>query len=472
MPAYDAVIVGSGPNGLAAAIVMAQAGRSVLIREARETPGGGAASAELTLPGFVHDPFSAIHPLAAGSPFFTSLPLESHGLQWVHPPAALAHPFDDGTAALLHGSVQDTAADLGADAEAYVELLGPFTEEWERLGTDVLAPLRFPRNPLLLARFGLRAFRSAEGLANRVFTGDAARALFTGVAAHAAVPLDRAATAAFGLVLMIAGHAVGWPMPRGGTAGIAEALVSHLRTLGGKIETRAPVRSLRDLPPSRAVFFDVTPRQLLEIMGDRLPSRYRRKLQSYRYGPGVFKIDWALAEPIPWRAPECARALTLHLGGSTAEIARSESESWNGTPPARPYMILTQPTRFDPTRAPAGKHTAWAYCHVPNGSTADMTGRMEAQIERFAPGFSDLVLARHTMGPAQLQARNPNLVGGDINGGAADLGQLFFRPAPRRDPYSIPLPGHYLCSASTPPGGGVHGMCGYHAAQAALRDGY
>lgn len=468
----DVVVVGAGPNGMAAAIEMAAAGRRVLVLEEQEVAGGGLRTAEATLPGFHHDLFSAVHPLAAGSPFFRRLPLAAHGLEWIEPPAALAHPLDDGRVPLLERSLDATAGTLGADGDAYRALVAPFSARWDALVPDVLAPLGIPRHPLLMARFGLQAFRSAEGLARGVFREDPARALLAGISGHAAVPLDRAATAAFALVLLAACHAVGWPIPRGGSGSLARALLAHLESLGGEVRTGRPVRSLADLPPARAVFFDLTPRQLLRVLGDRLSGRYRRALERFRYGQGVFKVDWALSEPIPWRAAECRRAGTLHLGGTLDDVARAERDSWEGGVPERPLLIAAQPSLFDPTRAPQGRHTAWAYCHVPNGCEVDMTETIEGQIERYAPGFGDVVMARSAMGPAGLEARNANLVGGDINGGAALLGQLFFRPTFRLRPYRIPLPGMYLCSASTPPGGGVHGMCGYHAARLALGDGY
>ncbi len=467
----DAVVIGAGPNGLAAAITLAQAGCAVLVLEAAGTPGGGLRSAELTRPGFIHDVCSAIHPLGLGSPFFRGLPLAGYGLDWIHPPAPLAHPFDDGTAAVLERSVTATAATLGRDGPAYERLLGPLAADWKRLAVDLLGPLPLPpRHPLALARFGLRAIRSAAGLARSRFAEEPARALLAGMAAHSMLPLTRPVSAAFGLVLGLLGHAVGWPMPRGGAQRLADALVAHLRALGGEIETGRPVTSLAQLPPCRLVLADVTPRQLLALAGERLPPGYRRQLERYRYGPGVFKLDYALDGPIPWRAVACGRAGTVHLGGPLAQIAASEQAVWQGRPPERPFVLLAQPSLFDPGRAPAGGHTLWAYCHVPPGCAEDMSGRIEAQIERFAPGFKERILARHSLGPAGLEAYNANYVGGDINGGVQDIGQLFTRPVLRLRPYATPLAGLYLCSASTPPGGGVHGMCGYHAARAALRE--
>lgn len=469
---HDAVVVGSGPNGLSAAVALARAGRSVLVLEARDEVGGGASSAALTLPGFVHDPFSAVHPLGVGSPFFRSLPLREHGLEWVHPDVPLAHPFDHAPSAVLERSVEATVASLGEDAERYQTFAETFLDDWEALFEEALAPLHVPRHPILLAHFGRKALQSADGLARRTFRGNAARSLFAGIAAHATLPLTRLCTAAFGLVLQIAGHAVGWPVPREGSGSITKALASLLRSHGGEIRTGVRVRTLADIPAARSVFFNVTPAQLLRIAGDRLPATYRKRLTRYRYGPGVFKVDWALSEPIPWSDPQCRRAGTVHLGGTIDDISRSTAETWNGRPAARPYVLLAQPSLFDPTRAPAGRHVGWAYCHVPNGSGVDMTERIEHEVERHAPGFRDVILARHAMGPAELERRNPNLVGGDINGGAAVLSQLFFRPVVKWRPHRIPVPGFYLCSASTPPGGGVHGLGGWFAAETAFDDGY
>ena len=468
---YDAVVVGSGPNGLAAAIELARAGRSVLVREAAEAVGGGLRSGELTLPGFVHDLCSAIHPMAAASPFFRTIPLSEHGLEWIEPPAPLAHPLENGRAAVLHRSVEETAAGLGVDEASYRGLFGPLAASWGELESALLGPLvRVPQHPLALARFGLSALQPADSFARRRFKGEPARALFAGLAGHSLLPLESIGSASFGLVLGTTGHAVGWPLPRGGSQRIADALAAYLRSLGGEVQTGAPVESLDELS-APTVLCDVTPRQLLRLAGDRLPPRYRRRLERFRYGPGVFKLDWALSGPIPWTAPVCAQAGTVHLGGTLEEIVASEQAPARGETSERPYVLLAQPTLFDASRAPEGKHTAWAYCHVPNGSTVDMTEAIEDQVERFAPGFRERVLARSALAPADLERRNPNLVGGDIGGGSNELRQLAARPVLRRVPYATPLDGVYLCSASTPPGGGVHGMCGYLAAHAALGTG-
>ena len=468
---YDAIVVGGGPNGLAAAITLARAGQSVLVVEAKETVGGGTRSAQLTLPGYVHDVCAAIHPLGVGSPFFRSLPLHKYGLTWIEPPALLAHPLDDGTAVLLHRSLRATARGLGPDGGAYRRLMQPLVRNWKALEGAILGPLRLAilRHPLLLARFGLPALLPARLLANVVFKGVRARALFAGIAAHSMLPLGRAPSAAAGLQLALLAHAVGWPLARGGSQAIADALARYLGALGGEIITGVPVGLLRDLPASRAVLLDVTPAQLTRIASEELPGNYTRRLRRYRYGPGVFKADYALSDPVPWRAVECLRAATIHLGGTLEEISEGERAVWQGEHPERPFVLAAQQSLFDPTRAPKGRHTLWAYCHVPNGSTFDMTERIEAQIERFAPGFRDRILARHVMGPVQIERYNPNYVGGDINGGVQDLGQLFTRPLPQLVPYRTANPRIFLCSSSTPPGGGVHGMCGYFAARAALR---
>ena len=465
---YDAVVVGSGPNGLAAAVELARNGRSVAVLEAEDTIGGGTRSAQLTLPGFVHDVGSAIHPLGYASPFFSTLPLDEHGLEWVHPPAPLAHPFDDGTAAVLERSVEETGETLGTDAAAYRRFMEPIARDFDRIIDSLLGPPRLPRHPFALARFGLRALRSARGLAEDLFEGEKARGLFAGNAAHSFLPMEQAPSAAFGLVLSTVGHAAGWPFSKGGSQKIADALVSYLRSLGGEVYAGTRVRSVEEVPRTRAVLFDVTPRQLLEISGHRFTGRYRRALERYRYGPGVFKVDFALEGPIPWEAERCGRAGTVHVGGTLGEISAGEAAVSRGEHPERPFVLLAQQSLFDDTRAPEGKHTVWAYCHVPNGSTVNMTECIEKQIECYAPGFRDRILAKSTMGPADLQRINANHVGGDINGGLQDLRQLFTRPVVRLTPYSTPAGGLYLCSSSTPPGGGVHGMCGFFAARAAL----
>ena len=464
----DAVVVGSGPNGLAAAILLARTGLRTVIREAAPDVGGGLRSEALTLPGFTHDVCSAVLPFAVSSPCFRSLPLHDFGLDWVQPPAALAHPLDDGTAAVLERSLDATAAGLGTGGRSWRGLLAPFVEAWDHLAEDVLAPpLHVPRHPLLLARFGLRALQPATLLA-RGLHGTAARALFAGCAAHSFLPLESPGTGAFGILLAAAGHAVGWPIVRGGSQRLADALAGHFRSLGGEIRTDAAVCRLDETHPARVVMLDVGPDQLIRIAGDRLPPGYRRALQRYRYGAAAFKLDWALDGPVPWTAPECARAATVHLGGTLEEIAAAEAAPGRGEVHEHPFVLFVQPTLFDAARAPPGRHTAWAYCHVPNGCTLDVTDRIERQVERFAPGFRELILARSVMPPAELERRNANLVGGDISGGATKLRQVFARPVARPSPYRTPIRGVYLCSASTPPGGGVHGMAGYYAARAAL----
>jgi phytoene dehydrogenase-like protein len=466
----DAAVIGSGPNGLAAAIRLAQAGKSVTVFEAEDTIGGGTRSAELTLPGFINDVCSAVHPLAAGSAFFRTLPLARYGLDYVQPPFPAAHPLDD-TTAVTRRSVADTAAGLGPDGAAYARIMGRLVRNADFLMGQFFAPLRPSRQWVthapLLTWFGLMAIQSAVRLAKRTFKQAPARALISGHAAHAIQPLENLSTAGYGLMLAVSAHAYGWPVARGGSQKIADALSGHLKALGGAITTGRRIDSMGDLPPARAYLFDVTPRQLLAIAGDTLPPGYRRQLSNFRYGPGVFKLDWALDGPIPWRDPQCLEAGTIHLGGTLEEIAASEAAVGRGQVSDAPFVLLAQASLIDDTRAPAGKHTVWAYCHVPNGSTVDCTDRIEAQIERFAPGFKNRILARHVTTPAALEQHNANCVGGDINGGSADLRQWFLRPTWRR--YATPNRQIYICSASTPPTGGVHGLCGYFGAQVALR---
>ncbi len=467
--APDAVVVGSGPNGLAAAITLARAGLSVTVFEQSTTIGGGTRTEELTLPGFLHDVCSAIHPLGLASPFFLSLPLDAHGLEWVHPEVQLGHPLPDGKAALLHRDLEETSGALGIDREAYRRLMAPLVSKWPVLAPDLLAPFHFPRHPLSMARFGLKALLPATLLGRLTFKTPAARALFAGMAAHSFLPLESPLSAAFGLILGALGHVAGWPLARGGSRTIGCAMASYLRSLGGEIVTGHRVASLGELPPARVTLLDVTPRQLDALGASSLPEWYRRKLRRYRYGPGVFKIDWALGGPIPWRSEGCRRAATVHVGGTAEEISRGEREVWRGAHPERPFVLLAQPSVADGTRAPAGKHVGWAYCHVPSGSTFDMAGRIEAQVERFAPGFRDLIVGRHTRNCVEYERYNPNLIGGDIVGGLQDLRQFMIRPT-LLAPYRTPVEGLYLCSSGTPPGGGVHGMCGYHAATLALKE--
>jgi phytoene dehydrogenase-like protein len=467
--AQRAIVVGSGPNGLAAAIVLAQAGCAVSVLEAAETPGGGVRSAELTLPGFIHDHCAAVFPLTRLSPFFRSLPLEQFGLEWVYSPVECAHPFDDAPAALAFRSVDETAAALGEDGPAYRNLYGYYVENFERMVDDLLGPLPLPpRSPLLLARFGLHALQPASWLARR-FSGPRASGLLAGMAGHAILPLEKIGTGAYALMITVSAHAVGWPIPRGGAQKLTEALTGLLRSLGGEVVTGERVRSLKELPSGGPILLDVAPRQFIRIAGNSMPSGYRRQLEKFRYGPGVFKADFALDGPVPWRDPACAQTMTLHLGSAFAEIAAAERQVAQGIHPEHPYVLVSQPSLFDPTRAPQGRHTLWAYCHVPNGSTVDMTENIIAQIERYAPGFRQAILAVSTCNAQQMEVYNPNYVGGDIIAGAQDLAQHFTRPLPALSPYTTPIKNVYLCSSSTPPGGGVHGMCGYHAARAALR---
>lgn len=467
----DAVVVGSGPNGLAAAITLVRAGCSVRVLEANATIGGGARSTALTLPGFVHDLCSAIHPLALGSPLFRTLPLAGCGLDWVQPQIALAHPLDDGSAVALHQSISETRESLGADGRGWDRLMHPFVRDWGKLSVEFLQPmLHWPRHPFALARFGLAALAPASRLAHAHFGEQRARALFAGLAAHSFLPLEAPASAAFGLVLGAAGHAVGWPVPRGGAQSISDALAAYLREHGGEIQTGCQIENLAQVKDARAILFDTTGWQFARLAAAQLPARYRRRLERFRHAPGVFKIDYALSAPVPWRAAECRVAGTVHIGGTLKEIAKSEAEVAQGRHPERPFVLVAQQSLCDETRAPRNQQTLWAYCHVPHGSDRDMTQAIEQQIERFAPGFRDCVLARHTAGPSDLERSNPNLIGGDINGGAADLWQLIARPIVSPAPYRTPIRGVYLCSSSTPPGGGVHGMCGYHAARTALRD--
>ena len=464
----NAVVVGSGPNGLAAAITIAQTGRKVIVFEAEPVIGGGVRSAELTLPGFIHDVCSAVHPMAVTSPFFRTLPLAAHGLEWVEPDVHLAHPLDDGRSAAVYRSIPRTVAELGADSAGYQRTIGSVVDAWPKIERSVLGPFCIPHHPFALARFGLKALQPAETLARRAFDRVETRALFAGIAAHGILPLDRRPTAGFALVLGAMAHIGGWMLPRGGAQRLTDALASHLRSLGGEIVASSPIESIDDLPPANAILCDVSPRPLLRMAGHRFPASYRRALERYRYGPGVFKVDWALDAPIPWRSAVCARAGTVHVGGTLEEIARAEREIWQGRPADQPFVLLAQPTVVDATRAPHGRHTAWAYCHVPHASTADMLPRIEQQIERFAPGFRDRVLTRHVTTTADVERHNRNLVGGDIGAGVSDLAQLFTRPTWHT--YSTPVRGLYLCSASTPPGVGVHGMCGYFAARRALSE--
>jgi len=469
MTDYDAIVVGAGPNGLAAAIVLAQAGCSVLLVEASDTIGGGTRTKELTLAGYKHDVCSAIHPLGVASPFLSQLPLADYGLEWIFPQASAAHPLDNGDAVMVFQDIERTASELGADEMLYTRIIGGLSGRYAGLLADYLAPLGIPQHPISFSLFGLMALMPASLFARGVFREERTRAMFAGMAAHSIQPLERPATAAFGLMLLMLAHAVGWAMAKGGSHQITLAMGKYFESLGGEITTDYHVTNLKALPSAKKILFDVTPHQLIAIAGDSLPAAYRNRLKKYRYGPGVFKIDYALSEPAPWANPRLRAAATVHLGNTLAEIALSERQCTTGIHAAKPYVLYVQPSQFDATRAPAGKHTAWAYCHVPHGSSQDMTAAIEGQIERYAPGFRDCVLARHTMTATHMESYNPNYIGGDINGGVQDLRQLFTRPVMRWSPYTTPNPAILLCSSSTPPGGGVHGMCGYHAAQAALK---
>ena len=466
---YDSIIVGSGPNGLAAAITMQQAGLSVLLVEGHKTIGGGMRSAELTLPGFVHDICSAVHPLAVGSPFFKTLPLEQFGLKFIYPEIAAAHPFIDGQTAALYQSVKRTAQTLCEDSLAYQKLLNPFVLEWQKLSKELLAPFHFPKYPLKMARFGIQALPSATKQAKH-FQTEKAKGLWAGMAAHSMQPLTNLTSSAVALTLLITGHTTGWPIPQGGSQAIADALADYFVSLGGTIKTNFYVQALHQLPSAHAVLFDVTPKQLLQIAGQSFSHFYKWQLKRYRYGMGVFKIDWALDEPIPFTSPECQKAGTIHLGNTLEEIIFSEQMTNEGKYSEKPFVLMAQQSLFDQTRVPEGKQTAWAYCHVPHGSEKDMTHIIEKQIERFAPGFKDLILKRHTFNSRQIESYNPNYIGGDINGGLMDIRQLFTRPALRKSPYKTSAKGIYICSSATPPGGGVHGMSGYYAAKKAMKD--
>jgi phytoene dehydrogenase-like protein len=463
------VIVGAGPNGLSAAITLGRRFKAVLLLEAAKTIGGGVRSAALTLPGFIHDVCSTVQPLSLASPFFRQLELQQSGLEWIQPEIPLAHPFEDGSALFLHRSLEVTADAMGADGKAYKRLLQPFVDHEKLLFADILQPLHFPENPLLMTRFALPALRSLRGLSETKFKSDRTRALFAGLAAHAMIPLEQTATAAFGMILATLAHTVGWPIIKGGSQKLADALADCFQNSGGEIITGQPIASASDLPKAAFYFFDVTPRQLINISGLGLSDGYRKRLTGFRYGPGVCKMDWALKEPIPWKADICRKAGTVHLGDSLGEIAASIRDVHAGNMSSSPYVILAQQSLFDPSRAPAGGHTAWAYCHVPHGSATDVSALIENKIERYAPGFREVILAKSVLSAAAMEQYNPNYVGGDINGGLQDLSQLYSRPIASLNPYRTSAKNIYLCSSSTPPGGGVHGLCGYFAAKSACK---
>lgn len=468
MPDHDALIIGSGPNGLAAAIHLARSGWKVKVIEGADTIGGGTRTKELTLPGFLHDVCSAVHPMGIASPFMRSLELEKHGLRWLQPDVPLAHPLEDGRAAVLYRSLEETCTALGKDAGIYRRYWAPLVKRADDLYGDLLQPAGLPKHPITMTRFGIGAMMPARVLAS-VFDTEEGKALFAGNAAHSIMPLEKPFTSAIGLVLQISAHAVGWPIPEGGSQRITETMAAILRGLGSEIECGRMVQSLDELPPSKAVLFDISPRNLARICGEALPERYRRKLNAYRHGPGVFKVDYALNAPIPWRNESCRQAGTVHVGGTIEEISASERDAWFGKHSATPFVLVAQPTIHDPSRAPAGKHIAWAYCHVPSSSTTDMLDTINRQIERFAPGFRDCILTQHTMNSVEMEAYNANYVGGDVIGGVTDWRQLFTRPVGLLNPYATPNPRVFICSASTPPGGGVHGMCGFHAARCVMK---
>ncbi|WP_373522902.1 phytoene desaturase family protein [Aquiflexum sp.] len=467
---YDAIVVGSGPNGLAAAIRMQQKGLAVLLIEGADTVGGGMRTKELTLPGFLHDVCSAIHPLAVSSPFLKTLPLDKFGLEWMEPEVLAAHPFDNGTAAYLYRSIDDTAVELGRDEKAYRDLIQPIVRDWENLAVDFLGPMRIPKHPISMAKFGIKALRSANGLARSDFKTEKAKGLWAGMAAHSIQPLDKLTTSAVALVLLASGHHRSWPIPKMGSQSIANAMSAFFKSLGGEVQTGFYVRHINELPKAKAYLFDITPKQLMEIAGEEFSRLYKWQLSRFKYGMGVFKIDWALKEAIPFSAIKARLAGTVHLGNTLEEVTKSEKEIWEGKHPNHPYVLLAQQSIVDKSRAPEGSHTAWAYCHVPNGSRQDMTAIIEAQVERFAPGFRDIIIGTSTKNAMEMQDYNPNYIGGDINGGAMDITQLFNRPALRWSPYRTSSKGIYICSSSTPPGGGVHGMCGFHAAERVIKD--
>lgn len=469
MTEFDAIVIGSGPNGLSAAITLAEQGASVHLIEGNDEIGGGTRTSELTLPGYLHDVCSAIHPLGELSPFFSSLPLKEYGLEWIHSPIPLAHPLDNGEAVFLDRSIAETAQTLGKDKKNYIRIVKPFVDQISDLIYNLLRPIRFPRNPLLMSRYFSQGLMPASTFAKLFFRSEKARALFAGMASHSVMPLGNLGTAAFGLMFLATAHAVGWPMAKGGSNSISRAMERYFRQLGGEITTGWKVESIEELPSAKAYLLDVSPRSLLHITGDKFPSSYKRKLEKYTYGPGVFKIDYALSEPIPWKNTKCREAATLHLGGPLAEITQAESLAWQKGELGSSFVLLAQQSIFDPSRAPKGKHTAWAYCHVPNGSTMDMTEIIESQIERFAPGFRECVIARNKMTTLDYESYNPNYIGGDITGGANTISQIIGRPTFQLLSYKTPLDNIYLCSSSTPPGGGVHGMAGYHAATSALK---